>query len=132
MFFLSVLHNSGSSPVTGLKASLGMPSAMRAGTAPSRELPHLIWWSRKDRGLPGSKASIQSATLHSSTDIGLRSTPYTQRAMTRRRAERRAFGAGSASPVSMAANRLAMRCAAATKKCPLPQEGSHTFRFNKA
>src|SRR5215218_854878 len=41
-------------------------------------------------------------------------------------------GVGSTSPVRMKASRLAIRRAAATRKCPLPVAGSHTVTARSA
>ena len=51
------------SPSIGWKASSGIPLAKSAGVAPSRLLPHWMWWSRNESGLPGSRASIHRADL---------------------------------------------------------------------
>jgi len=64
-----------SSPVIGLKASLGIPPAINAGVAPSSELPTLMWASRKARGVPGSSVSSHKLTFASSAASGLTSTP---------------------------------------------------------
>jgi hypothetical protein len=49
-------------PSIRLKASSGIPAAMRSGVVPSRLLPHLMWASRKLSGRPGSSASVQRVT----------------------------------------------------------------------
>src|SRR2546421_315758 len=55
-----------------------------------------------------------------------------QRPVTRRSAARTTASGGSESPISSAAIRLAMRRAAATRKCPEPQAGSQTGGLSRA
>jgi hypothetical protein len=55
-----------------------------------------------------------------------------QRPVTRRSAARTTMSGGSGSPVSSAATRLAIRRAAATRKCPDPQAGSQTVMSSSA
>ncbi len=52
-----------------------MPRESSAGVAPIKLFPVWMRCSKKLSGLPGSRASIQSETLHNSTAIGLISTP---------------------------------------------------------
>ena len=73
--FFASLQTFLSSPSIASKASSGMPFARSAGVVPKSEFPHWICASKKFSGRPGSSASIHSATLHSSTAIGFRSTP---------------------------------------------------------
>ena len=58
-----------------LERVVGDALVSSSAVVPSRVLPHLMWASRKESGLPGSSASIQRLTLQSSTAIGLTSTP---------------------------------------------------------
>ena len=58
-----------------LERVVGDPGGDQLGGGAEQALPSTIRWSRNDSGRPGSSASIQSETLHSSTAIGLRSTP---------------------------------------------------------
>ena len=74
-----------------------MPSSstLRSNT-PSSASPQRICASKKPRGRPGSTVSIQSATLVSSTAIGLRSTPWRQERATSRSAWRKSASDGRA------------------------------------
>ena len=100
---------------------------------PSRLLPHWMWWSRNESGLPGSSDSSQRLTLHSSTAIGLMSTPKMQCPITSRSACCAGHpGPAPHRPCERRASRLPMRWAAAIRKCPLPQAGSQTFRSRMA
>ena len=60
--------------------------SLRVHRNDKRLSPQRMRASRKESGLPGSSASIQSATLQSSTAIGLWSTPNMQLETTSRRA----------------------------------------------
>ena len=70
-------------------------STFRSNT-PSSESPQRICASKKPSGRPGSTVSIQSATLVSSTAIGLRSTPWMQQRATSRSAWRKSASDGRA------------------------------------
>jgi len=65
-----------SSPSDGVKGLVGRPPAISPGVAPSRLLPTLIWWSRKESGLPGSRASSHRLTRPELGGHRVRSTPY--------------------------------------------------------
>ena len=97
---------------------------------PSSESPARMLASRKPSGLPGSTVSIHSATLVSSTAMGLRSTPWMQERTTSRRAASRSCSVWI-SPYRRRTTRLAMRRAAASRKCPEPQAGSITVTPSK-
>ena len=58
------------------KAWQGTPLAINWGMVPMSELPHLMWWSRKLRGLSDMQALMHRETLHSSAAIGFQGSSY--------------------------------------------------------
>ena len=109
---------------TKVKNSGRIPSLICSRWIPSRAFPHCICIWREFMVSKGAFISIHNEILQSSTDMGLRSTPYMQFWITSCMACRLSSGSVSCVPERICARRWAMCRAAAIKNSPEPQEGS--------